>query len=191
MLSLLLRSFHQCLLNLTLYCNCLTYNLSIFFFSFGYSFKSICIGFSLYLGSLSLSISNYSSFNKIRLGYDLVVLDLSLCIHLVHQCDSPFFGLSCDPLALSTDLFNFFLLSGLLELSSFGLILTFLKSLLLQVLEGLSVILDTKFVRLLLSFQSILELEDGLLLKRVSNISRQLNMSDDHRLDIDTLIRHD
>jgi hypothetical protein len=190
MLSLLLRSFHQGLFNLTLYSDCLTDNLSIFFFCLSCSFKCIRICFSFDLCSLSLGIRNNSSFDKISFGNDFIVLDLSLGIHLIYQGNCPFFGFSCYSLALSTYLFNFLLLCGLLELSSFGLILTFLKSLLLQVLKGLCIILDTKFIGLLLSFQSILELENSLLLKRVSNISWQLHMSDDHRLDIDTLICH-
>jgi len=190
MLSLLLRSFHQGLFNLTLYSDCLTDNLSIFFFCLSCSFECIRICFSFDLCSLSLGIRNNSSFDKISFGNDFIVLDLSLGIHLIYQGNCPFFGFSCYSLALSTYLFNFLLLCGLLELSSFGLILTFLKSLLLQVLKGLCIILDTKFIGLLLSFQSILELENSLLLKRVSNISWQLHMSDDHRLDIDTLICH-
>ena len=43
---------------------------------------------------------------------------------------------------------------------------------------------------MLLAFKGVLELENGLLLKGVGNIIRELHVGDDYRLDVDTFVRH-
>lgn len=70
------------------------------------------------------------------------------------------------------------------------LILTFLKSLLLEIFEGLGIVLDTEFIGLLLAFKGVLELKNSLFLERLRDVIRKLDMGDDDRLDKDSLGFH-
>jgi hypothetical protein len=68
----------------------------------------------------------------------------------------------------------------LLEFGSLGLILAFLETLLLQVFEGLVVVLDAELIGLLFALQGIFELEDSLLLKGMGDVIWQLHVSNDN-----------
>lgn len=190
MLSLLFGPLHKCLLHLTLYSDGLSDDLSILFLGLSNSLQCIGVSFSLDLCSLGLSVGDYCSLNQICLGEDLIVLDLSLCIHLIDKCNGLFLHFSSNTLALSTHLLNFFLLSSLLKLGTLCLILTLLEALLFEILKRLVIILDAQVIRLLLALQGVLELEDGLFLKGLSHVIWQLYMGDDHCLNLDSFGGH-
>jgi len=180
MLSLLLGPLHECLFNLSLNSYRLCHYFSIFFLSLRDCLQCIRVGLGPYLRSLCLRICDYRGLNEVRLRQYLIVLDLGLRVHLVDECDRLLLHLCGDSLALGLHLLYLLELGGLLELGSLGLILTLLETLLLQVLEGLVVVLDAQLIGLLLTLQGVLELEDSLLLEGMRDVIWQLHVGNDN-----------
>ena len=180
MLSLLFGPLHECLFNLSLNRYRLCHYLRIFFLSLCDCLQCIRIGLGLYLRGLCLRICDNRGLYEVGLCEYLIVLDLSLRVHLVDECDRLLLHLCGDSLALGSYLLYLLLLGGLLELRPLRLILTLLETLLLQVLQGLVVVLDAQLIGLLFTLQSVFELEDSLLLKGMRDVIWQLHVGNDN-----------
>ena len=165
MLSLLLGALHQSLLNATLDRDSLSHDFSVLLFSLSDCLECVCIRLCLKCSGPCLSISNDRCFDEVRFGNYLVELDLSLCIHLVDKSEGLLLGFSNHSLILSSYLLHLLRFGCLFQLCSLSFILSLLESLLLEILKCLVIILDSELIGLLLSFKSVLELEDGLLLQ--------------------------
>jgi len=186
--SLLSETFQQLDLSISLKLHCLGDHRGNLLLRLGNSGSSVSICLSDGLSSISLRLFYDLSLNELGLSDNLVVFQICFCIDLIDKSRGLGFPLRPDPRGLGLDLFN---LLSFLHLLERGL-LVFILSLFFLDLLGLDfllcVILDPLVVRESLSLQSVLELEDGLFLHGVSDLTVEHHVGDNATLDDDSFI---
>ena len=188
MSSLLSETFLQSGFGLTLKSNGLSNHRRDFFLSPRYSGGVVSLCLRNDFGSLSVSLLSRFNLNELGLGNDLIVLKISLSIDLIDECIrvSPIFTL--EPRSFGLDALNLLLHFHLPQLSLFHLVLPFLPSLLLFLLDLLPVVSKPLVISKPLPLKGGLELINSGILHIVRNILVQNHRCDDHSLDQDTFV---
>jgi hypothetical protein len=140
------------------------------------------------LRGIGLSLLNDLGLDELGLGNDLVVLQIGLSIDLIDQSCGLSLPLGPDPWGFGFDLLDFLRLLHLFEGGLLVLILTLLLLDLLGLYLLLSIVLDSLVVGESLSLESVLELENGLLLHGICDLSVQNYIGDNATLHYDSLV---